>query len=622
MDRAAEKIRLPSEDGMARLKCYRFGDYSFAPERLELSKSGQPTALKLQPARLLKILLENAPETVFRRTLQEKIWDNGTTVEFEQGLNVCVNQLRIILEDSASNPKYIATLPKRGYRFMAPVEAEYRTASRRKYGLAALFTAIVAIAFGAAWYVTLGTQPAVSPRIYVAPIEFVDAQSNTPASLVQYGLRLGVVDQLTRGAGTDVLTVNGETLWADEQLLRLDDKTDYRLVIKVTSDNDAHRANAMLLKEGEDNARAEQWFDIGAIDAESLSHASLEIARWAAEFLGSSLPAGETTSLNRDPGYYDAIIKAKRAFNSGHFSAVEESLEWGQKALAISPTSTEAKGVIATALTVLASMSKYPAEETYARALGYADEIRSAVGATVESELTRGFIALYYDRDLRKAEEAFDLALEIAPGNSLAHAWRASLLAVKGDVTGAARETDIAVKLDPLSMMIVSDRCWLLRAARRNEEAVDACTWLREMNPEGYMSAIWLASSLEVVGRETDAAPILDELLMKARSWPEAAPLPDDAFADRELTDLQQRYCETAWRMQALPEKYRFPYYFVATMWARCGDYERSADALRDAKSRGELWALFYYIDPMFDAFRNSALASTVDMEIKVRESI
>jgi DNA-binding winged helix-turn-helix (wHTH) protein/tetratricopeptide (TPR) repeat protein len=620
MDRAAEKIRLPSEDGMARLKCYRFGDYSFAPERLELSKSGQPTALKLQPARLLKILLENAPETVFRRTLQEKIWDNGTTVEFEQGLNVCVNQLRIILEDSASNPKYIATLPKRGYRFMAPVEAEYRTASHRKYGLAALFTAIVAIAFGAAWYVTLGTQPAVSPRIYVAPIEFVDAQSNTPASLVQYGLRLGVVDQLTRGAGTDVLTVNGETLWADEQLLRLDDKTDYRLVIKVTSDNDAHRANAMLLKEGEDNARAEQWFDIGAIDAESLSHASLEIARWAAEFLGSSLPAGEIIPLNRDPEYYDAIIKAKRAFEMGNLLTLRESLEWGQKALAISPASTEAKGIVAIILAVLADSNGYPAEETYARALGYADEIRSAVGATVESELTRGYIALYYNRDLPKAEEAYDLALEIAPGNSMVHSWRAGILAVKGDVAGAAREADIAVKLNPLSMLAVSDRCWFLHAAYRYEESVSACTWLREVNPEGYMPAIWLASSLEVVGRESDAAPILDELLVKARLWNNAAPLPDDAFAGRKLTDLQRRYCETAWRMQTSTEDYSFPYYIVAAQWARCGEYERSADALRDAKSRGELLVLYYHVDPSFDAFRRSAQAGTVDMEIKVRE--
>ncbi len=106
---------------------YQFGDFSFDSQTLELRRRGEGVDIKYQPARLLKILVEHSPDMVLRQTLQNEIWDNGTTVEFEASLNACVNQLRSVLGDSARAPQFIATLPKRGYRFVAPVESESKT---------------------------------------------------------------------------------------------------------------------------------------------------------------------------------------------------------------------------------------------------------------------------------------------------------------------------------------------------------------------------------------------------------------------------------------------------------------------------------------------------------------
>ncbi len=608
-------------------KSYCFGEYIFDSEKLELRKSGEAIALKMQPARLLKLLLESAPETLTRRILQEKIWDNGTTIEFEQGLNVCVNQLRMALGDTASNPTYIATQPKRGYRFIAPIEVEYKAFARRNYGLIALLITVVTLVFGGVWYANSGTQLVAQPRIYVSPIEFVDAGSDTHSSLIQYGLRLGIVDQLIRSTGNDILTLNGETLWADEQLLRLDRISDYRLVIKVTSDTDKLRANAMLLREGEDDARDEQSFDIGALDADNLAKVALEITRWVASSLGSSLTSNESISFNQDPGYFEAIINAKRTFKAGNGAALEESLKWSHQALAISPSSTEAKGIIALALIMLVGGDEYPVDETYARALRYADEIRSAIGATVESELVRGSIAMYRDLDLEKAEEAFDLALEIAPGDALLHVSRAELLGAKGDAAGAAREADIAVMLDPSSTLIISDRCWYLRAAHRNKEAVTACIWAQDFRPEdnkvaeNNMVAIQLALSLEAVGREADAVKIIDELLTKIGAEQGVEAIPDGYFVDDTMPALQMRFCEAAWRALPGNEGFRFSLYYAAVLWAKCGEYERTVTALRKLKSMRHPMALFYQIDPTFDAFRTSTQASAIDMEISVRET-
>ncbi len=133
---------------------YQFGDFSFDPEKLELKKLGPDVDLKFQPARLLKVLVENSPEIVMRKTLQDENWDNGTTVEFEAGLNACVNQLRSVLGDSARSPQYIATFPKRGYRFVAPVEREKKApAFRRKLW----FLPILFVAFLLAFALSIST---------------------------------------------------------------------------------------------------------------------------------------------------------------------------------------------------------------------------------------------------------------------------------------------------------------------------------------------------------------------------------------------------------------------------------------------------------------------------------
>jgi DNA-binding winged helix-turn-helix (wHTH) protein/TolB-like protein len=100
---------------------YSFGEFSFEPKDLALLKGGQPAKLEPQPAKVLAKLLERSGQIVTREELCEAVWQKGTYVEYEQGLNYCLRQIRQALGDSPSNPRFIETLPKRGYRFIAPV---------------------------------------------------------------------------------------------------------------------------------------------------------------------------------------------------------------------------------------------------------------------------------------------------------------------------------------------------------------------------------------------------------------------------------------------------------------------------------------------------------------------
>jgi DNA-binding winged helix-turn-helix (wHTH) protein/TolB-like protein len=98
-----------------------FGLFELDPADGSLTRDGRPIRLQPQPARVLAILVGKAGEVVSREELRAQIWTDGTHVDFERGLNFCVAQIRNALGDSAESPRFIETLPKRGYRFIAPV---------------------------------------------------------------------------------------------------------------------------------------------------------------------------------------------------------------------------------------------------------------------------------------------------------------------------------------------------------------------------------------------------------------------------------------------------------------------------------------------------------------------
>lgn len=110
-----------SDDGPS---VVRFGDFELDLEQLELRRNGAPVRLPPQPLRVLSLLLSRAGRIVTRDEIQRQVWDSETFVDFELGLNRCIRQIRVTLGDSPEQPRFIETIPKRGYRFVAPVEKQ------------------------------------------------------------------------------------------------------------------------------------------------------------------------------------------------------------------------------------------------------------------------------------------------------------------------------------------------------------------------------------------------------------------------------------------------------------------------------------------------------------------
>jgi DNA-binding winged helix-turn-helix (wHTH) protein/TolB-like protein len=103
---------------------YRFGVFTFDDRTLTLLRSDRPVPIEPQPARALALLLERAGAIVTRDDLRAHLWDAGTHVAFDRGLAYCIGELRAALGDSAENPRFVQTLPRRGFTFIAPVARE------------------------------------------------------------------------------------------------------------------------------------------------------------------------------------------------------------------------------------------------------------------------------------------------------------------------------------------------------------------------------------------------------------------------------------------------------------------------------------------------------------------
>jgi DNA-binding winged helix-turn-helix (wHTH) protein len=117
-----------------------FGEFRFHPSTGELFRGGRPVELQNQPARVLEMLTKRPGELLTREEIRDALWGNGTHVDFDRSLNYCIRRIRAALDDSPGAPRYLETLPRRGYRFLAPVsteEAPRRREPRTRLGLAA-----------------------------------------------------------------------------------------------------------------------------------------------------------------------------------------------------------------------------------------------------------------------------------------------------------------------------------------------------------------------------------------------------------------------------------------------------------------------------------------------------
>jgi DNA-binding winged helix-turn-helix (wHTH) protein/tetratricopeptide (TPR) repeat protein len=220
-----------------REQLWRFGVFELDSRSRELSSNGGKSKLQEQPFQILSALLERRGEVVKREELRRRIWPGNTFVDFDNGLNVAIAKLRHALDDKAENPEYIETLPRLGYRFIAPVKilpaaGEERTAgpASRSRNLLVWGLISTALIVGIAFVVLLAQRPAsgnasVRPRPAVAIMGFRNLTAQPDQDWVSTALSEMLATEL--GAGDNLRIIPGESVARTKLEMALPDAERY-----------------------------------------------------------------------------------------------------------------------------------------------------------------------------------------------------------------------------------------------------------------------------------------------------------------------------------------------------------------------------------------------------------
>jgi DNA-binding winged helix-turn-helix (wHTH) protein/TolB-like protein len=187
---------------------FRFGLFEFDVATRELRRDGVLRRLQAQPAQVLSCLIQRAGQTVSREDLRKSLWGEDTFVDFDRGLNFCMSQIRSALDDDSTTPRYIRTLPRQGYQFIAPIEQMLGPSSSAERGLvtarsfpankfvwAAVGLCLLLGVSAPAWWF-LRSHPS-KPSPTVAVVRFDNETNDVGMSRFSDGLTDNVVEQLT-----------------------------------------------------------------------------------------------------------------------------------------------------------------------------------------------------------------------------------------------------------------------------------------------------------------------------------------------------------------------------------------------------------------------------------------
>lgn len=474
----------------------RFGVYELDVRKSELRKHGSRIRLQEQPLQVLAALLQSPGELLSREVLRDRVWPCGTFVSFDHALNTAVKKIRAALNDDADAPRYIETVPRRGYRFIAPVApapAEPLTTpgpsaaqpSGRSRGLGGFSIRIFSITAGvlAVLVVLVGylnmhrilAGAGIRPkRAMVAVLPFQNLSGDTSQDYFSDGLTEEAIAQVARIspeqfgviARTSAMKYKHTTKSIAEIAREL--HADYLVEGSVRREGNQLRIVAQLVRA---NDQTPHWTkDFNSEIGETLSIESkvgAEIASSVNAAIGN--PAVSRHIMEDDA--YDAHLRSLAGSNIHTEEGLAQILAAFQQATKDDPKCPVPYSGLAYTyerganLGLLRPRDAYPkAREAALRAIAIYPEIPEAHAYLADAELTINY-------NWQGAQQEIEKALELNANDPFAHQWRGVLLSAEGKIDQALAESRRAVELDPLVPGYLDQYGVMLMRAGRLEEA-------------------------------------------------------------------------------------------------------------------------------------------------------
>jgi TolB-like protein/DNA-binding winged helix-turn-helix (wHTH) protein/Flp pilus assembly protein TadD len=537
---------------------YRFGPYELRTRTRELYKQGTKLKLRPQPFQVLKILVERAGDLVSRDELHDLLWPAETFVDFEQGLNTSIKVLRGVLSDSASEPRYIETLPKLGYRIIVPVEmyaeepgssneasvalhpgaaespvsgtsrgdpAPSQPGSPRRWPVFVGISAVVLIAAAligyGQWFRSRPLHQASSVRTMLAVLPFDNLTGDPSQDYFSDGLTEEMIAQLGR-LDPQHLGVIGRTSVmhyknTSEQLEQIGHELGVQYVLEgsVRRDSDKVRISAQLIQVKDQSHVWARQYDR---ELNNLLALQGEIAREIAG--GIQLTLGNANHIDAaryqvslSPNSYEAYdlyLRGLYFWNKRTAPDFERAIEYFRQATEKDPNYAQAYTGLADSYVLMAGYTDVPPKEFMPKARAAALRAVELDDTLAEAHVSLAVIAQDYDWDWPTVEKEYRRAIEQNPNYPTAHQWYAESLALQGRFDEAFVEIERARQLDPFSLIIATDYGAILYFSRQYDRAIEQFRSVLDREP-GFPRAHMVAYAYAEKGMYSEALHDIEE---------------------------------------------------------------------------------------------------------------
>jgi TolB-like protein/DNA-binding winged helix-turn-helix (wHTH) protein/Tfp pilus assembly protein PilF len=502
----------------------RFGTYEVCLQSGEVRKAGLRIRVQRQPLKLLEILLEHPGEVVTREELRSRVWPNESFGDFDQALNIAIGKLRSALGDSAENPRFIETLPKRGYRFIAdvsildtgarpkrpesagdlPGSQEKKTepghklqgaglsgASKRRPWLTrrvVVALALLSLLIFFAWrFRSQIPAPTGIRSIAVLPLENLsgDASQNYFADGMTDELitDLAQISALRVISRTSVMAYKG----ARKPLPQIARELNVDAMVEgtVLRSGDQVRITAQLIEASTDKHLWSRSYEGELRDTLALQN---RVAGAIADQIRISLTPQEQTALKNakvvNPEAYESYLKGRYFWNKRTADGFKVALAYFNQAIEEDPKYAQAYSGLADTYVLLGDWEYgvMAPKEAYPKAKAAATKALELDNTLSDAHTSLASLGMF-DWDWQSAGKEFRRAIELNPGYATAHQWYAWHLNLLGRQREAIAEIRKAESLDPLSLIISADTADLLFVARRYDESIQQSRKTLEMDP-------------------------------------------------------------------------------------------------------------------------------------------
>jgi TolB-like protein/DNA-binding winged helix-turn-helix (wHTH) protein len=506
------------EEFLSSVRLIRFGGFFEVDLRSgEISKRGVKIRLQGQPFLLLITLLKKQGEIVSREELRRTLWPEETFVDFDHGLDTAVRKLREVLGDSASNPRFVETIPRRGYRFIAPVETigESETVSapnqaapnklepatgsrleardedqvehpgaamespRTRWPLSWKFLGLVFLLLSVGFMsFLLRSRPSTLIRsLVVLPLE--DLSGDPSQEYFSDGMtdeliaELGQIGKLRVISRTSAMTYKGVRRPLPEIARELNvDAVVEGTVLRL---GNQVRITAQLIQASSDK---HLWGHSYEVELRDILTVEKEVARAIAEQIRLELNPHEQRRLDQPQAVnaeaYESYLKGRFFWNKRTGEGLKKAIDYFSQAIQDDPNYAPAYAGLADSY-ALAGDWKYGVlapREAYPRAKAAAKKAIALNSTLGEAHISFAFSLEAFDWDFESAGREFAQGIELSPGYATGHEWFGWHLAALGRNRDAIAEVRKAENLDPLSLIIGADLAEELLVARRYDEAI------------------------------------------------------------------------------------------------------------------------------------------------------